>query len=165
MKGFISGILTFIVCAACFLYTYSSYDLPFRERAFEVTSEDGSITSMHEMSDIYWRFKDTPVDASADLRSRNIIISGEFKIGEIKQDGNCFQIISEYKYFDFGKMPMLYVTDEYYKPDCRKLVVYFPADSINLYDCPVGSKIKFKAKFNNINKTYIICTDGEVVIC
>lgn len=163
MKGFISGVLTFIICAACFLYTYSSYDLPFRQRAFEVTSEDGSISSMHEMIDTYWNFQDTPVDISTDFRKKDIAISGEFEIGKINQEGDKLQIVSKYEYGDFGIIPFVMRSSDHMVG--RKLVVYFPADSINLYDYPVGSKIKFEAKFNTINETYIICTGGEVVTC
>ena len=165
MKQFISAILTVFITAACLLYTYSSYDLPFRKRAFTVTLSDGSVTSLHELIKTENKYRDTPVNVSADFYSKDVTISGEIVIDKIEQDGEYIKVYSDYPYFDFGKAPLILRPSDYENVNagCRYFVVYFAADNINLYDFPVREKIKFKSKFNNINAKYIVCTEGEVL--
>ena len=163
MKGFISFVLTTIITATCFLYTYSPCELPLRDRAFEVSSNDGSVSSLYEIVETYRDYKDTPLDVNTDFRRKETTISGEIRIAKINRDGNRLQVITDTWYTDFGVASMFQSNMNGGECYGRRIVVYFSADDLDLYSLPVGKKIKFKAKFNTVNEEFIICTDGEVI--
>lgn len=168
IKKLISTLLTALIAVICFMYTYSSYNLPFRSRAFIVTSTDGSIDSLHDLIEVENLYRNTPIDISADFRNSDVSITGNIVIERIEQDGERIKVISKYPYFDFGKAPLLMRADDdaWYEDnrmENRYIVIYFPIDNINIYDFFDGKKIVFKAKFNSINSTYIICEEGEVL--
>ena len=169
MKKFISVLLTALIAVICFLYTYSSYNLPFRSHAFTVTSNDGSIDSLHDLIEAENSYRDTPINVSVDFRKNDVTITGKIVVEKVEQDGDYIKLISKYPYFDFGKVPLLMRLDEddaWYENNnaaYRYIVIYFPIDNIDPYDFFTGNKIVFKAKFNNINSKYVICTEGEVL--
>lgn len=169
MKKLISVLLTALIAVICFLYTYSSYNLPFRSHAFTVTSNDGSIDSLYDLIKAENLYRDTPINVSADFRNSDVAITGKIVVEKVEQDGDYIKVISKYPYFDFGKPPLLMRLDEddacyeNSKIENRYIVIYFPIDNINLYEFFGGKKIVFKAKFNKINSKYIICSEGEVL--
>lgn len=168
MKKLISTLLTALIAVICFLYTYSSYNLPFRSRAFTVTSTDNSINSLYDLIEVENLYRDTPIDISTDFRNNGVTIEGKIVIEKVEQDGDYIRVISKYPYFDFGKAPLLMRADDdaWYEDnrmENRYIVIYFPIDNINPYDFFTGKKIVFKSKFKSIDSKYITCNEGEVL--
>lgn len=92
------------------------------------------------------------------LRSQGIEFSGKLKVQEINYDVNT----KKYCITSVSYMRLMSITDN--KPN--QIVLYMKSDPTQnkiLRDIETGDTIKFKAKFNGINKDYIILNEGELI--
>lgn len=149
----ISIILVVLILSVFFKYNFDFLDAR-KINQFEVSNSSYTIKNM--VID-YRKYDDSAYDYDAELRGANVYVSGEVKVDELTLNEQTKEMKVITRSFD------MFWDGHSDKPS--QFVIWFdylPTEK-ELKSLGKGEKIKFRAKVNKINGTYIILEEGEII--
>lgn len=164
----IAYILTFGFIIVLFFYNFLAFDLPYRHKVIHITNKDGKEMLLNKLIKDYSKTKDTIFDFNEDCREKEYEVSGIITVGKIEQESNnSYKIYSEGCYNQYKKTLLDFDNIDSSAIDgsqtFRTIVIYVNTSKDKLEIIKTGDKIKFKSNFNNMNDTYLVLTEGEIL--